>query len=281
MTNSLTNEQVESFHRNGYVVVSSFYDRDTEIEPIQRAIHGIIGMIIRRHGLAIRQAPFRPETFDSGLNELIAIDRSYGGEVYDAVKLIPAFVRLAASKRNEDAVCLLRQTKHPGFINRGYGMRIDFPQEEHLRAHWHQEYLFQLRSVDGLIFWSPLLTMTKELGPVIIGRDSHRQGIFPVAKNGSARGAYSWRLKNEMVLASQYEHVAPLTYPGDVLIMDFLALHCSGNNTANRARWSMQMRFFNFEESTGFRHGWPGSVTDGVGFEKYHPECLASTEEAA
>jgi hypothetical protein len=281
MTGILSKEQIAAFHRNGYVVIPSFYDRQTEIEPIQRAVYGIIGMVIRRHKLDIVQAPFRSGTFDSGFNELIAVNRAYGGEVYDAVKLIPAFVRLAASKHNEDAVRLLRQTEHPGFISRGYGMRIDLPQEDHLRAHWHQEYLFQLRSVDGLIFWSPLIEMTESLGPVVIGRASHRHGIFPVTKNDSARGAYSWRLKNEVVLASQYEHVAPLTKPGDVLIMDFLALHCSGDNIADRARWSMQMRFFNFEESTGFRHGWPGSVTDGVGFEKYHPECLAAIEEAA
>jgi hypothetical protein len=272
---------VERFRRDGYVIARSFKERISEIEPIQRAIYDINGMVIRRHGLDIPRPDFRAEWFDVGFHELISFDRNYGGEVYDAVKLIPAFVRLAASKQNEDAVRQLRQTDMPGFISRGYGMRIDLPHEEHLRALWHQEYLFQLRSLDGLIFWSPLLAMTDALGPVVIARGSHCEGIHPVTTNHSARGAYSWRLQNETELASRYEHVAPLTNPGDVLIMDFLTLHCSGNNLTDRARWSLQMRFFNFEEPTGMRIGWRGSVSEGIGFEKFHPECLAAGEGVA
>lgn len=275
MKKRLSDEQVEQFQRDGYVVVKSFYDRAMEIEPIQRAIYDIIGMVIRRHGLTIPRQDFDPACFDAGLYELIAVDRAYGGEVYDAVKLIPAVVRLAASQSNEEAVRQLRHTETPGFISRGYGIRIDLPHEEHLRAKWHQEYLFQLRSVDGLIFWTPFQSMTKELGPVILGQGSHREGIHPMTTNRSVRGAYSWRLKDEDNLAKRYQHVAPLTELGDVLIMDFLTLHCSGNNTTDRARWSLQMRFFNFEDPTGIKIGWSGSVADGIGFERIHPEYLA------
>ena len=128
MKKPLSDHQVEMFHRNGFVVVPSFYNRATEIEPIQHAIYDIIGMVIRRHGLVIQRPRFQPETFDVGFDELISCDRAHGGEVYDAVKMIPAFVRLAASEKNEDAVRQLRQTDMPGFISRGYGMRIDLPQ---------------------------------------------------------------------------------------------------------------------------------------------------------
>lgn len=279
MNTQLTANQIETFHQQGYLLVPSFYDRAREIEPIQRGVYDIIGLVIRRHDLKIERPSFSPEMFAAGFAELIKHDRAYGSEVYDAVKLIPAFVRLAASEKNELVVRQLCQTDRPGFISRGYGMRIDLPNEDHIRAAWHQEYLFQLRSLDGLILWSPLQPMTKALGPVVLAHASHRDGIRPVTTNGSVRGAYSWRLMNEDEIAGRYEHVSPLTDPGDLLVMDFLTVHRSGVNTTDAARWSMQMRLFNFEEPTGMEHGWPGSVADGIAFEEFHPECLAPDEE--
>ena len=57
--------------------------------------------------------------------------------------------------------------------------------------------------------------------------------------------------------------------------MDFLVLHASGENVSERARWSMQFRYFNFDEPTGLRHGWKGAYAAGVDFRSVHPELCA------
>jgi len=44
MTPPLTDEQLKAFHADGFVVVEPFY-HPTEIEPIQRGIHTIIGLV--------------------------------------------------------------------------------------------------------------------------------------------------------------------------------------------------------------------------------------------
>src|SRR5687768_13616129 len=97
--NPLTAEEIAAFERDGFVKVPGFYDIEHEIEPIRRAIYDIIGLVIARHGLELRREPYYPDRFDSGFNELITVDRRFGSEVYDAVKLIPAFVRLSASEK--------------------------------------------------------------------------------------------------------------------------------------------------------------------------------------
>src|SRR5687768_8096093 len=97
----VSSDEIAQFHDNGYLVKRGFYDLVTEIEPIQWGIYQILGLLIDKHGLSIKQQPFSPETFDSGYAELIAANRKYGGELYDAVKQIPAFVRLVGSTKHE------------------------------------------------------------------------------------------------------------------------------------------------------------------------------------
>ena len=277
MSVPLTDEQLAAFARDGFVVLPVFYE-PAEVEAVQLGVHSIIGLLIEQHQLAIDQPAFAPETFDAGYQELIAHDRALGGVVYDAVKQIPAFIRIVASSRHEAVMRQVRGTDAPAIAAGGYGIRIDNPGEEIFRAGWHQDYPAQFRSLDGLVFWSPLQAMSEELGPVEFCVGSHQDGLAPVresnANNPDKTGAYGLTLADEAALVAKYEKAAPLTQPGDLVLVDFLTLHRSGENRADRSRWSMQMRWFNFAEPTGKRLGWPGSFAAGNDLRAVHPELV-------
>lgn len=272
-------DEVRAFNRDGFVVLKNFFDLDRDIEPIQQSVYRIIGVVIKKYKLAIARPSFAPEVFDAGYQELIAVNRSYGAEIYDAVKQIPGFIRLVGHPAHEKIFCQLRSTALAGVAAGGFGIRIDNPNEDRFRANWHQEYPAQLRSIDGLVFWSPLLAVTKEMGPVEFCNGSHVAGPVPVftqdKNNPDKQGAYSLTLKNEEALVSKYQRVSPLTVPGDLIVMDFLLLHASGENRSNRSRWSMQYRYFNFADPTGMSYAWKGSFAAGVDFRKIHPELCA------
>lgn len=274
----LTSAQIDAFHRDGFLLIPGFYDVRREIEPIQRAIYQIIGLVIEKYGLEIPRKPFHSDTFDDGYQSLIAANRRYGAEVYDAVKQIPAFIRLLASEKHEQVVQEIRGTDLPGIAAQGYGIRIDNPNEEKFRAPWHQDYPAQLRSLDGLVFWSPLVPLSETLGPVRLCVGSHQEGPVPVyehdPKNPDKSGAYSLILEREEERVSRYPVIAPLLNPGDLLLVDFLTLHASGVNVGDRSRWSMQMRYFNFNEPTGIEMGWCGSFAAGVKLRDIHPDLV-------
>jgi hypothetical protein len=275
----LSAEQIQQFQRDGFLILKGFYDLEQDIVPIQRGIHQVIGQVLKRHGLQDKRGPFVPEHFDEGYLDLIKANRSYGGEVYDAIKQIPAFMRLLGIVEHETLLAQVRDDAVPGIAAGGYGIRVDNPGEERFRAPWHQEYPSQLRSLDGVVYWSPLVQVTPELGPVRLCVASHRNGPVPVYTrdplNPDKTGAYGLILKDEEELVSCYEQVAPLLSPGDLVIIDFLTLHASGHNAGHRSRWSMQFRYFNFNEPVGMRHGWKGSYAAGVNFAQVHPElCL-------
>ncbi len=262
-TSILSSEQIDEFQSNGFLVIKNYYDLNKDIVPIQKAIYGIIGILIEKHQLDIVQKPFEPNHFDREFNQIIALNRAYGGEVYDAVKQIPAFLRLISSEKSELLFKQLRQTDMAGIGQASYGIRIDNPHEDIFRSQWHQEFISQPQSIDGLVMWSPLVEIRKNMGPVMICVGSHKQGLQKYVSDGKyahKSGAYKVGLQDEMSVVGQYKKNSPVSNPGDLIIMDYLTLHQSGVNRSTRSRWSIQSRFFNFKDPTGIDIGWKPSV---------------------
>jgi hypothetical protein len=276
--NMLTQSQVEQFKADGFLAIREFYDFKTEIIPIQEFIYKIIGIFLKRYSVDFLQPEFAPDTFDAGYQELIAKDRRYGALVYDAVKHIPPFVRLACSEKHDRILSQLRESDMPGVPYGGFGIRIDNPFEEKFRANWHQDYPSQFRSLDGIVLWAPLVSITKDIGPLQVAVNSHHDGIFHLTRkdpdNPEKTGAYGLRLKNESDIVSRYKIVEGICAPGDLLLIDYLNLHASGYNRSNRSRWSMQMRYFNYREPTGQSYDWQGSFAAGTDISKIHPELI-------
>ena len=255
----VTVDQRTALRQQGFLLLPGFYDIESEIRPIQHALYKIIGLVAEEHGLPLERPPFAPATFDAGYNALLARDRSVGSAVYDAAKLIPAFLRLLAGGNNERLFATIRDTDTVGIGAGSFGIRIDNPGEERFRSQWHQEFLYQPQSLDGLVFWSPLVEILPALGPVEVCVGSQRDGLCVYRKGGKYAqkpGAYSIGLADEAAVVGRYSKAAPLTRPGDLLILDFLTLHQSGFNVSDRSRWSMQFRLFNFLEPTGRKLGW-------------------------
>lgn len=262
------------FHDQGYTVLPDFFDEARQIAPIREGIRQIIEAVAERHGV---DAPVDTveNAMTKGIMALVAADRSYAAEVYDAVKQVPAFFRLIGDSACEEIFTRLRTGAKPGLAAGGYGIRMDLPAEEKFRAYWHQEFPAQLRSLDGIVFWSPLRPVTQDLGPVEICPGSHKDGLVPVVDDAGAvgrTGAYALRLENEAERIARYEQVAPVSKPGDLILMDFLTLHQSGRNVSSVPRWSMQWRYFNFNDDVGRKIGWKGSFAAGVDFASILPE---------
>lgn len=268
----------QQFSRDGYVIIPGFYNYERQILPILEGIRQIIAAVSKKYNISLSEHSIE-YTMNTGFMELIKHNRKWGGEVYDAVKQIPAFMGLVSDARNASIFSQLRAGALPGLAAGGYGIRIDVPSEEKYRAPWHQEFPAQLRSIDGVVFWSPLVPIYSDLGPVEICVGSHNEGLVPVYRDDGGigkAGAYALRLDQENNRIARYEHVSPLSSPGDLILMDFLTLHQSGLNKAKFPRWSMQFRYFNFNDPIGIKIGWKGSFADGVEFSELFPEMEVS-----
>jgi ectoine hydroxylase-related dioxygenase (phytanoyl-CoA dioxygenase family) len=282
-TSRISDSTRAEFNARGYIVMPQFYDSAADIAPIHEGIRQVLELACKKYAV---EAPTDTAVAAMTLAypRLIAKNRAWGGEIYDAVKQIPAFMRLVTNAANDEAFKALRPGSAPGIAAGGYGMRIDNPGEEKFRAQWHQEFPSQLRSLDGVVFWTPLLPVTQEMGPVQIAEGSQAEGLVPVYEDDAGAGktgAYALHLDRAEERLARYKHVAPLTNPGDLVLMDFLTLHQSGHNVSKTPRWSIQFRYFNFVEPVGIRIGWKGSFAAGVDFANVLPELVAKREIVA
>jgi ectoine hydroxylase-related dioxygenase (phytanoyl-CoA dioxygenase family) len=255
------------FDENGILLLKGFYDVLGQIEPILEGIRCIIEILCRKYHV---EAPTHTahHSMTEAFMALIRRDRAYGSEVYDAVKQIPEFMQLVSDARNSLLFRELRDGSIPGLAAGGFGIRIDCPGEATFKAPWHQEFPAQLRSLDGLVYWTPLVSIRPSLGPVEVCIGSHRDGIIPVhnPSDSAQKGAYALRLVGEAERLARYQHQSPLTEPGDLLMMDFLTLHQSGENIDVFPRWSIQFRYFNYADPLGVKISWKGSFAGGQDF---------------
>ncbi len=261
MLDKITESGKEKFQKDGFLIVKGFYSLEKEIFPVQEYLRDIISIVGQKNGFD--EKLFEGYDFDGGFVEMITSDRRLGSIVYDAIKQSPCLVRLAASRKHDEVMKFFRDGSLPGSCGSGFGVRMDVPGEKKFSANWHQEFPTQLRSSDGLIFWTPLVPMSKALGPVRLCRGSHLAGVFDVEESTSTgkEGAYAIRIKNELEVIGRYEIVSPILDPGDVLIMDWMLVHASSDNVGNRVRWSIQSRSFNFRDSVGIDLNWKGAFS--------------------
>ncbi len=266
------------FAEDGYFLSKEFYDYQNEIKPIQDGIRDIICLVAKKYNIDA-PASTAEEAMTRGYSAIAAVDRKYGAEIYDAVKQLPEFMQLVVAQKNIELFKSFRPHSKPGIAAGGHGIRIDNPAEEKFRTPWHQEFPAQLRSLDGIVFWSPLLAVHVETGPVELCPGSHKEGPVPVYEDDQGvgkTGAYAMRLHREEEILRKYTSIAPLTNPGDLLNMDFLTLHASGRNVSHAPRWTMQWRLFNFADPVGIKIGWRGSFAAGVRFQDIVPELVAN-----
>jgi hypothetical protein len=256
--------------RDGFVVLRGWLDLERDVVPLQRELGMLIEHAARACGTRYH-VPEDPAEFDRGYLALIAAHPDVQPLVYDMAKNLVAFQRLIVSERLAGLFRTLRGTELAGTAPGSNGVRIDRPGDDRRLAPWHQEFQYQFRSLDGVTFWMPLVPVTAAMGPVVLARGSHRGGVEPLVDTSGtgeadmASGSYgALRLPDETTIPERYELCAPESQPGDVFAFDFLTLHASGANVGARARWTAQIRYFNFSDGYGASIRWMGGVKHGT-----------------
>jgi ectoine hydroxylase-related dioxygenase (phytanoyl-CoA dioxygenase family) len=275
--NLLTQEQVQSFQENGYLVLKNFYDSHL-IHTLCEEIRSICLLLSTHHNIPV------DGSFQKIYRTLIQNNPSLHGVIYDALKNLPSFLRLVSLQRNVDLAAHLFGccSSHIGIGARSYGIRIDQPMDDIYMTDWHQDFHFHARSKKGLVFWTSLTDITQSMGPLQVLPGTHKAGpkmLIDYRNDHLKSGDYT-----KIANAVKIEHIQDIiengnvvdvhTASGDLLVFDYHLLHKSSFNQSDKCRWTVQIRLFDFNDPWGIERAWSGSVTSGVDYSKIIPEFL-------
>jgi hypothetical protein len=131
------------------------------IAPIHQGIERAVALVASHHGVDVNGL-----NFEEGFDALCERDRELGSQVYDIVRQLPAFSRLASADAIESLAKGALGTDDVAIAHAGSGVRIDRPGEQKFSADWHQEFSAQGRAKQGVTLWIPLVPVDASMGPV-------------------------------------------------------------------------------------------------------------------
>jgi phytanoyl-CoA hydroxylase len=235
----LTATEREAFDRDGYVVKQGVLSEET-----LRGIQGVFEAAVDRlaqawlaDGLiqdAVEEAPFDqrwallrkqlPAKYPTAWRRILA-----SPEVY-ALWQNPVLADVAADLFGDELMAHSIWNGRPRDSGAHEVQRIDWHQDAHYYKEWNGD--------DGglLSTWMPLVPVDADSGCLQIRPGSHQAGLLP-----QIRGANGLRTVPDECLEG--EEITLEMQPGDVLYFGDLTLHRALDNTSDRVRWSIDVRF--------------------------------------
>ena len=264
----LSDDEREQFLRDGYLVRRGVLD-DARLEPLRQVFSRTVDQLARR---------WQDEGFVSDLHEDLPFDRRFAAiRAQLPAKFPTSWRRVLVSP---EVYALWQQPELLGIARSvvgdevyAHGVWNGRPREPHNHVQkvlWHQDahYYKAWDPTDGrlLTMWMPLVPVDAESGCLEVAPRSHTRGW--IERTHGYNGLFT---VPDHVLAD-FQGVAVNMDPGDVLIFSDTTLHQSLDNTSDRVRWSIDIRF---AEATGEvisktpRGYWCFSASDPARVESY------------
>ncbi len=246
----LSNDDLTRYQRDGYLLLRQVFDRPA-LEPVRRVIADFVDDRIRELHAAGKisdphpDAPFetRWALVSKQLHDAKDRPPQWGGKQH---LVGPAIYDLYTDPRLTDIVASILG---PELTAHGdYWIRTKTLGDPDAPLSWHQDSTYFLGRDDSdyidsyppetvLTVWIPLVEVDERSGCLWLVRGSTRFGAIPFHRNARRQ----WEPTRDV---SHYGTVtsAPMQL-GDVLLFNNLTLHTGGNNTTDRVRWSIDLRY--------------------------------------
>lgn len=263
----------ENFLRDGYVLIEDFVPREILV-GIRLELLGLIQLLVEANKFnGFADLNYSDDgILDEAFLRLRELDPKLTSKVYAAAKKLPSIARFVTSDAHLNVAQQLIGTRKVAFSDRGWGLRIDYPNDVKYATPLHQDYHTQIGSVNGIVIWVPITDVSLDMGPLVFYPKSDSLGIQRIKKVDN--GSPSTDL--EIVISSpdleNFSGLQPEVKAGTAVIINYLLLHKSGKNLSQKCRWSILSRWFDFENRQSIERGWHGGVQEGFKFEEVHPE---------
>jgi ectoine hydroxylase-related dioxygenase (phytanoyl-CoA dioxygenase family) len=240
-THLLLTEQIEHFHREGYVMAPDIF-MDADLQPVRDEITAEID---RRARDLVKQGvltdTYAEHPFETRLAQISRETDQVARSIWNGVLSGPAFFNLI---RHPKLLDIAEQLCGPELIASSvYRLRPKIPHYNYGAVPWHQDSSYFEPYCDRalvLTVWLPLVDATSENGCLWVLPRVHRNETL-LHHTASANGGYL-QIPEEQ-LPPDIQQVCVPVPKGGVLLLTNRTPHVSYENTTDTVRWSMDLRY--------------------------------------
>jgi len=274
----LTKNEIEQFHRDGYVVKEDVFTQD-DLQPLKVGLTGVISRAVEKL-IAEGQLDktFEEESFERRLAAIMAYNSEAGNEVMKVIKGQGGGgfkeQSMLDSLRHAPLVDCIAQLVGPDIVGSSvYRVRPKVPQNVSGEVPWHQDSGYLMAHCDSELIvtcWIPLVDATLENGCLYVIPGAHRQGVVKHYTGG--HGNFLEIAPEDL---PEQKPIALEMSAGSVLFLTNLTPHASFENNTDEVRWSIDLRYHSAEVPNNVDED-PASYTperDPVTMACYPPEA--------
>ena len=255
----LTQEQLEQFFNQGFVIIHDFFDTEKELDPVQKDIENLVDQLANKlYNAGKIKCLYEEFGFFERLTKL---EEEFPGAnviLHKLGQLPPAVRKLWANPRLLNIMEQLLGTQHIAG-NPVWNLRTKTPNNEATTVPWHQDSGYFDNSSYNIMIptaWIPLLDAKLENGCLQMVKNAHRLG--KMARHQCCYGG-TWYImleEEEMqkTLGVDLEkdvETCPINY-GGLILFNNLIPHRSLPNVSSQIRWSLDLRWQRAEDPAGF-----------------------------
>ena len=265
----------ENLSNSGYYKIKSFFPKKKIIKIQEEFFHLSKKLYITHYDRNFEKN--LKDGFDVYSKESLKKKNSFNSKFYELCKKLNSFHEIFFEKKTKNLIKNIFKKKNYGILNRGYGFRFDYPNDNKYLTQLHQDYTSNLGSPKGFVLITPLKNISKKMGPIKIYAKSHKNGIqnIRIKKNKKLRKTRVFEVdiksKNKNILNHPKQIMLNI---GDLLIIDFLTLHESTKNISKDIRYTMIYRFIDYEDNISIKNFVPGGEQDNNFFNNFHSDKI-------
>jgi ectoine hydroxylase-related dioxygenase (phytanoyl-CoA dioxygenase family) len=263
-----------AFEAFGVVVIKGLLAKE-KLGEQRAAVNRLLAIRLQRLGRSRVS-----DDIDDNLNALVELDQRHAMDIIRAIKDSPFFYAILADPKLHDVsrACLNCETLLS--IHDIAQFRIDPPNHDERNFEWHQDFQYNVMSMNSATIWYPLKRVSEEMGPLVVVPGSHRTIVqvemnFEGHQPGSGLMHTVLRFKVDEYEAERKAVVLCPVEEGDIVVFHSLMLHRSSANRSNRSRWTVNPRFGDAADPAFADRGWL-AVRDRTqrAFAEYYPQYV-------
>lgn len=231
-----------SYKKNGFELIKGFFEPEV-ISKIQIEAKNVFANQMKRLGISYDLES--EENFLEGMARLFQED--FEAFVFCG-KQVQHLISLHSIAVNDEIVGKLKayELDSPVISTRPvlYFNHPDLAKEKVYNSVFaHQDWRSMQGSIDAMIIWIPLVSVSKKMGALRVIPESHKWGLVSTELDqGFGRVELDENQRSKFIDV-QVEQ-------GDALFFSSFLVHESGNNISDKIRWSCHFRYNNLNEQS-------------------------------